>query len=325
MDYINGTTNDFFIGLPGSGKTLMAVYDYVLPHLLAGEQVWSDTWLNWSGDNLHYFSADDFRSLSTKLRNCLIFFDEVQRILEPRDWDSEDGNIRAFFQLHRHRHLSIVGTTQDISLVAKSALITVDNFIYTEKTQSSFLSRLLFGKHIPVSYQVLSLRELKSVLNFFDIGQDTGDNLVNSFQRRSFRFNKHLVRSDLNSFKSELYHFYCPVCASRQNVINGSFLTELDLNDKPYKVWSGSPIPKDWSIGKIQEKKYYCPRHKDIVLDIRPSLMYDTEYELILTPPNLIWKPYFKEKAERVVPYKGTFSSSPSSDSTPVPPSPPSL
>jgi len=273
---IEGTTNDFFVGAPGSGKTLLAVYDYVLPALLRGELVYSTTWINWNGFNLKYFTADDFQDNISNFQNCLVFFDEVQRVLEPRDWDSESGAIRAFFQLHRHRHVNIIGTTQDISLIAKSALIVVDNFIYTEKVDHSLLSRLLYGSSsIPLCYHYLTRQQLRSVFNFFDMGQD-----VPVLERpiRSYMRLKSLLRRDLDDLKVELYHYYCSLCASRQSP---SISKDVD----PFN----SPVP-------------FCPKHLNQPLEIRVSAMYDTDFEVqSSSSPDVIWKAYRRVKVDKLV------------------------
>lgn len=280
---IVGNTNDFFVGVPGSGKTLLAVYDYILPALIAGEQVYSSTWINWNLPNLHFVSADDFRSRIPEFVNCVLFLDEIQRILEPREWDSENGDIRALFQLHRHRHLSIVGTTQDPSLIAKSALIVVDNFIYTEKISHSLFSRLFYGSSsLPLQYHYLNRNQLRSVFNFFDMGQELP---ILDFSRRKFISPKSLYRYDLDDFKLEYYHYYCPLCASRQ-------LKPISIETDPFQL----PIPN-------------CPKHPNQPLQIRESAMYDTDYEL---PPSdsseVIWKPFRKVKVERLVESRSSLS-----------------
>lgn len=295
---IQGITNDFFVGSPGSGKTLLSIYDYVLPALIRGELVYSSTWINWSGDNLKLFSPDDFRSLIPKFQNCLLFLDEVQRVLEPREWDSENGDIRALFQLHRHRHINIVGTTQDPSLIAKSALIVIDNFIYTEKVNHNFLTRLIYGSSsIPLRYHYLNRQQLRSVFNFFDMGQDIP---VLDSPQRSFKKIKSLLRYDLDEMKSEYYHYYCPLCASRHDMIDGHYEKVVYPDVGPVDVWVGKPISKSLDPYTLDIPK--CPKHPTESLQIRESLMYDTDYEVKSeAQSDIIWKAFKRVKVDKLV------------------------
>lgn len=81
---LEGSKCSIRLGLPGSGKTLSQIEEDILNCLLDGEEVWSNTWINYIGPNLHYYRNEDFEELAPTLRNCVIVMDEIQRVLEPR-------------------------------------------------------------------------------------------------------------------------------------------------------------------------------------------------------------------------------------------------
>lgn len=113
-----------YLGTPGMGKTLKMILD-VYPLLLAGIEVYSNVYINYKGDNLHYFTTDDLLYLTT-LRNCVIVFDEAVTILDPRGWAKLPHEIRFFFTQRRKFGVDLFFTAQHISLVEKTARITMD-------------------------------------------------------------------------------------------------------------------------------------------------------------------------------------------------------
>jgi len=129
------------LGLPGGGKTLTQNELIVLPALASGIEVYVSYWVNTNQPNYHYFS--DFEEVQG-VRNCVVVFDEMCHILDPRNWDKEGGSVRDFFQLHRHRHVEIYGNTQHISFIAKTALVEITKYIMCDKGFNSDIFRFLF-------------------------------------------------------------------------------------------------------------------------------------------------------------------------------------
>jgi len=178
---IEGNRFKMYLGLPGAGKTLGMVEEEVLPHLLNGEQVYSNFWINWKGDNLHFFTRFDE---ILHVTNCVVAIDEIGRFLDPRNWEKETGEIRRWFQLHRHNHIDVFGTTQDISLIAKSALIVVDEFIYCEQFLNGWLAKAVMAKlhlnYVCVRYEKMSFSELKAMASGNSVVAESTQELLKS-------------------------------------------------------------------------------------------------------------------------------------------------
>lgn len=298
------------LGLPGAGKTLGMVEEDLLPHLIAGEQVYVNFFINWRGDNIHYFS--DIEDV-LHCKNCVIGFDEVGQVLDARSWDQETNQIRRFFQLHRHNHLDIYGTTQDISLVAKSALIVVDEWILCENFRDNAFVKWVFNlfhyDRVRMKYENMSLLELKKLARGVSIAEkkelagdseDIGSSEFDSFDDFDFDFIeadlnarvviytiKQLLHRELNDKKAELYYKFCPLCASRQ----------------------GNKIPFDKNM-EDEDLLEYCPKHLNQVLEYKESGIYDTD-EIIDVPARpIVWKPYVPSPAgHRLIEFKGSLSS----------------
>jgi len=108
---------NLYTGIPGSGKTLLSMLE-VYKHLMAGKHVYSNTWINYKGDNLHYYN--DIEDI-IHLRNCVLYIDEVGSIMNAREWADTPKQVRVFLMLHRHYNVDIISTTQHASFVEKSA------------------------------------------------------------------------------------------------------------------------------------------------------------------------------------------------------------
>jgi hypothetical protein len=108
---------NLYTGIPGSGKTLLSVLE-VYQHLIEGKTVYSNTWLNWKGDNLHYYN--DIENI-INIRDAVLYIDEVGSIMNAREWADTPKSVRNFLQLHRHYKVDIIATTQHSSFVEKSA------------------------------------------------------------------------------------------------------------------------------------------------------------------------------------------------------------
>lgn len=245
---IEGSIFSIRLGLPGSGKSLGNCEEDLLPHLLAGEEVWTNYWVNYKGPNLHFFTADEFDELAPTLRNCVLVMDEIGQVMEARAWEQESGNIRRFFQLHRHHHVDIYGTTQDVSLVAKSAWIVVDEWILCHKIErtwwDNFVDWLRNSKSFRVGYQDVTYQELKKMAAGWENSMDSEFGGVGGDIRiKRYDINK-LLHTELDDVKSELEHYRCNKCCGRQ------------------------------------EKGEFCPKHKEELLEIVKSGMYDTDYDI---------------------------------------------
>jgi len=290
---IEGSACGIYVGLPGSGKTLRTIEERALPALVEGLEVYSNTWINWTGKNLHYYRNEDFEELCPTLRNCVLIMDEIQRVMEPRQWEAESGNIRAFFQLHRHRHVDIYGTAQDISLIAKSALIVVDSWELVEKFEPAWWMKWIMkyiykSDFIRISSTIMTYGQLKKISNGWEIDDvDELNDLGQSINctKTNYKITE-LIHHELDETKEELYHYYCDKSAGRQ----------------------GEKISKTSRIDDILIQ--YCPKHQEEVLSIKESAIYDTEFELDLPEKKITWQALIDcPSGYRKIPFKGALSS----------------
>lgn len=294
MQKISGEIFDIRLGLPGKGKTLSLTEDVVIPALKSGLDVYCNYWINWNKPNLHLYN--DIEEI-LNVRNCVVVMDEIGKLLDPRNWESENGNIRAFYQLHRHRHVDIRGSTQHISLIAKTALIEVDEFIMCDKIMDGWLLKALWRNFpwIVIIEERMSLKEVKSLDSEFII-KDTGENFVALDREWKFYNKKKLLHKELDENKEELIHLYCNKCAQRQGEQIKKEDTEKWAKKNKKGFWE--PLNRDYG---------YCPKHKKEKLIIRESGMYDTDYEFPIKEKDVIFKAYTKGIKE--IPFKGILSS----------------
>lgn len=299
MNKVNGDIFQMRLGLPGQGKTLTLVEEVIIPALKAGIDVYVNFWINWTGSNIHYFN--EFNEIES-VRNCIVVFDEIGRILDPRHWDDEGSGVRNFFQLHRHRHVEIYGTTQHISLIAKSALIEVDSFIMCQKNFNGKIINLLFENFpwIVITEFDMTLKEIKAEESDYIINDHMYDDEFDTGNQKTHWYNrKKLLHLELDSFKEEYVHLYCDLCKKRQ----------------------GTPIYKNQSDSYIyyEKNKWYikpdneliltnCPKHKSEKLQIVRSGMFDSDYDINIVKKEIVFKPFYKALKE--VPYKGVLTSS---------------
>jgi hypothetical protein len=276
---LDGTVMSIRLGLPGSGKSLGLVEEDLLPHLIAGEQVYCNFWINWKGDNLHFFNNEDFEELAPTLQNCILVMDEIGQILEPRAWEQESGVIRRFFQLHRHHHVDIYGTTQDISLVAKSAWIVTDEWIMCHNLGLGWIDRfinwLLKRKTVKIGYQEMTYQEIKKMSYGWENSIDNPESgLGGEVRIRNYNIDK-LIHRELNPQKTELKYWYCAKCGSRQDKTEDGF----------------------------------CTKHREEALQERESGMYDTDFDLPIKEKRITWQALIDCPAGyRKIPYKGALS-----------------
>lgn len=261
-----------YTGLPGGGKSVMEVLNFALPHLLNGEKVFACLWINWSGDNFKYFppTEDGFKEIQNE-RNCCIMFDELAQIWDPRQYNNESREVRAFWQLHRHRHVDACANTQDVSLIAKTVGIVGSTFIQVEKIEESWVVtwfRDLIGleKRIGLIKRYMSFKELKKESYGFDLEysiEERGDKEIIWLKMSD------IIRPDLDEYKIETIHRYCKDCCARQ----GEQIKKEDNEKVAY--WTKTKKNGYWKL--INDE--YCPKHKNTLLELRLSGMYDTDYE----------------------------------------------
>lgn len=298
MEYIDGEACICFLGLPRSGKTLNMTEHCILPHLISGVDVWSNYWINWNLPNIHFWN--DKEELYP-LRNCVVAMDEIGRVADPREYASEDGNWRAFWQMHGHNHVDLVFNTQHISLVAKSCLIVVDKFYMCEKGWNGAVIKNLWPNFpwVVVHTDQLSLNDVK-LLDVPIIGDNDETIQMKNISEDTDWFNKKkLLHRELNDFKSEFVHWRCPQCQSRQGASIPKDQTEeicyFDKKLDRYVLFEDVIAPK-------------CPKHRDQFLDLTESAMYDTDYKLEIIESDVVFKPYVKTLKE--VPFRGSLSDS---------------
>lgn len=258
------------LGKTGSGKTTLQNEVNVLPLLLDGQEVYCCYWLNYNGDNLHYFRPKDFKAVS-RLRNCVIVFDEVRRSFEPRDFKNESEEFRSFVELQRHRHNEIIANTQDISLVSKTIGIQTHYWSQVDLIKQSFLMRFIdkvFQREkIIIMEDYLTYQELKKM----SMGYELGEDVALEAEWKAFKFTReHLLHRELDEFKLELVHRYCPKCKSRQ----GAQILKEDTD----KVCSFRVDENGRKHFFLLEEEF-CPKHSKIPLQIRESGMFDSDYE----------------------------------------------
>lgn len=286
------------LGKTGSGKTLDQTIQEVIPRLINGEEVYSCYWLNWKGSNFHYFVADDFEAIES-VRNATIVFDEVAQSFDPREWEKESSGVRRFFQLHRKRHNDIIANTQDISLVAKTIGILAHEWILIEKVEETWIDKLIerfTGKKVIVKLDksIMSYQRLKKLAVGFEIGEteiERGEIAIENINYKEWD----IVRPDLDEYKEELVHRYCPQCRQRQG-------RQIKAEDTEKECRRGEKGEDEW----VLINKEYCPKHKEQELIIRKSGMYDTDYEPERKGKEVIWKPFIESpKGYRMIEWKG--------------------
>lgn len=287
------------LGKTGSGKTLYQTEEYVIPALLDNIEIYCCYWLNWNLPNYHYFQPNDFDEIADK-RNAMIVFDEVAQSFDPRDWEREDGKVRHFFQLHRHRHLDIICNTQDISLVAKTIGTQTHKWLLCEEVKENIITKIIKkilqieNKNIKVDLTQMTYQQMKKMAMGWEIGEIYNpDKEDNNYIREKINKEK-LLHKELNEFKIEIVHKYCPKCKGRQGTqILKEETDELcDWNNKKQK----------WEL----KKEEFCPKHKTTKLEIRESGMYDTDYEPTIKEKKVIFKPFCVQEVMKE--YKGELS-----------------
>lgn len=290
------------LGKTGSGKSLLCTEFWTLPALIDGEEVYTCLWINWKLPNWHFFKPRDFNAIKN-LRNCVIIFDEYRQSFDPRNYAGESEEVRAFFELHRHRHNDIRGNTQDVSLVAKTIGIQAHEWSQVERLDNTWFENLLDWirneTNIRIRQDYLTFQELKKMANGWELGEDVAINA--DWEIHKFDTN-YLIHHELDDFKQELIHSYCPKCKMRQGFKTGKKIKVKRVNEEIGKL-EEIEIDEIKNQIKSEETEQYCIKiidnyaknlyhyewiedhfcckenHADIPLEIRFSGMFDTDYE----------------------------------------------
>lgn len=301
-----------YLGLPGAGKTLLSTEEQLIVRYKSGQRVASNFFINLKG--ITYYEGYEF----IYLRNCVLFQDEIGQILDPYNWKDLPYEVRQFYQNHRKLHNDIISTTQDVSFISKPARVLISEWYYCENNAyGEWLTRLLTYFHLPeirIKIQAITSRELEKLQKGVGASPlvDTNDEdeesfsedlnlseletpLENPVKHKSFSY-RQLAHRELDDFKIELVHRYCPDCASRQG--------EQILKDDTLKVCDYSK-KRGYSL-KVAE---FCPSHPLTQLIVKETGLYDTDYLIEPKDIKVEWRAYVPIKQGALkVPYKGALS-----------------
>jgi len=260
------------LGKTGAGKTLIQTEINVLPALIAGQDVMACYWLNWNLPNFEYFKPRDFSKVEY-VCNRVIVFDEIRRSFDPRGYKDESEAFRLFVEDSRHRHNTIIGNTQDLSLVAKTFSVQTHNWSQLEKVSKTFFKRFVDkvfeNENVCINEDFLTFQDLRKISIGFDLNMNP--DFIPSWETHKFK-KIDLLHRELNDFKIELVHKYCPKCRHRQGKqilkADTSLMCEIFyLTPDSFPVYSLKPIAFE-----------YCPKCKITPLIARESGMFDTDY-----------------------------------------------
>jgi len=304
---LEGSKFLLFIGLPGAGKTLSAVEEVVIPAYLSQIKIYSNTWINLQSIN-YIYDPEDF----CKLRNCLLVIDEIGQIVDPYAWKDLSWAVRSFFQNHRRYNVSIVATTQDISFIAKPARVLVSEFIFCENVSDKGLFSQ-FSSTVSIKQKTLTFNDLKKLQagigsktlkenedeEMADMFSEDIDDLLESTEMeidvRDVNYSKKdLAHKELDPYKLEFYHYFCPQCYSRQyqDIPRGTEFKHIYYNKK--------------NKPKLKINTF-CPAHPLQRLELRVSSAYDSEYLVQFPQKDIVWKPYkLSPEGYRLIPAKTT-------------------
>lgn len=107
---------DFFVGLPGTGKTISLSYILYKYRLAYGDAINIETNYGFKYQDSAIDSYIDI--LRPRDKPTLIGFDEIQNEFDARDWKNLDQRLSArVTQSRKLMGMQILGTTQDITFV----------------------------------------------------------------------------------------------------------------------------------------------------------------------------------------------------------------
>lgn len=285
------------LGKPGCGKSLDQTLSDVLPHLLAGEEVYACYWINWNLPNFHYFepSYEGWKSIKD-ITNCVHVYDEVMLVMDSRKHATEGDDWRYYWALHRHKHQDIFANSQDVSQVAKTIGIVVDDWELLVKERPSLFWRFMYWvagttDHVRMLKYTLSWQRLKKLAATTELGED--DELDEDKFQRIVYTPLDIIRYDLDEYKVELIHSFCPKCAMRQgDQILKEDTDNIATYDRKLRKWT-------WNCDDDQVP--VCEKHR-ITLQLRDSGMYDTDYIPPTPQVETITKTFKKTLVEKLIP-----------------------
>jgi len=274
MENLFEITCEIYLGKTGAGKSLVQTELKAIEYLKTGQEVWCCFWINWAGPNYHYFAPGDFDAVKN-LRNCVVIFDELAQTFEPRQWEQEGSEMRRFFQLHRHRHVTIIGNTQDVSLVAKTIGIIAHKWYYLEPFDSPFLDLLTGGNKIRINVSEMNFQQLKKMAAGWELeGLLESDESIANYD---LTFDKQkLLHYEMDDLKVEYHHKWCPKCCIR---MDGQIRKE---DEDKILEWDRRKNGSKIEPARLKVKES-CPKCKGEIV-IKESGMYDSYYE----PPNKV-------------------------------------
>lgn len=274
------------LGKTGSGKSLICTEEWTVPALIDGEEVWTCLWINWKGENWHFFKPRDFNAIKD-VRNAVVIFDEYRQSFDPRRYQDETEEVRAFFELHRHRHNDIRGNTQSANLVALTIAQQAHEWSQVERLEPTWWNIItdhLIGKeYIRIKQDFLTFAELKKMSNGWELGEDVAIDaewVIKKYEVTA------LIHRELNDKKQELIHAYCPKCKMRQGFFEslaGKDILTTQIKAEDTDRYAKLEIRgKSWNYS-WKEPRYCCrTNHADVLLEIKESGMFDTDYEPIV-------------------------------------------
>lgn len=302
-----------YLGKTGAGKTLSTIERDFLPAYLSGVRCKSNIFINLKGVEF-YTDLEE----CVEDRNCFILCDEVGDMIDAYDWRTIPQSIKRMFRFHRKRHLDFVMTAQDISFIAKPFRVLIKTWVFCEEDKSLdiFDNTFLRVRSVRFKYRELIQSDLSGFLkglgsdpledknDVFSKENSSNENLsdinviVEPFpvKKVSYSF-KHLLHRELNEFKIELVHRYCPDCKSRQG--------EQILNEHTLDICDYVPKTKKYYLKNDE----FCPYHKETLLEVRESGIYDSDFEII--PPFVEGKWVYMVKVSgspRFEPYRGVLT-----------------
>lgn len=246
-----------YLGLTGAGKSLSMFELHVIPALISGRQVYTNTFINWKGDKCKTWTK--WKELH-HVRNSVIVIDEVGDSLDPNDYKNYSDEDKNVIRYHRKRKNTIIYTAQDLSDIAKQIRVKTHRFILCEENPDSplsiwFLKNFFSIERVSFKALVLTFKDLKKLSlgigspaisspyeeednnSFSEDISDIEDTLATSKDRpkpEDLRFTfKTLEHKELDDKKLFLYGAYCPSCEQFQAHLNTLVVPDEECSSCP--------------------------------------------------------------------------------------------
>jgi hypothetical protein len=191
---------NLYTGVPGSGKTLLSIIE-LYEHLINGKTVYSNTWINWKGDNLHYYN--DLEDI-IHIRDSVLFIDEVGSIMNAREWAETPKSVRNFLQLHRHYRVDIIANTQHASFVEKSARTIIGYWceIYNLTPTEGIKGKKGIGTKLPFLLLQEIPIDIRTIVN--EIPEPISMNFFDKIMNTKIWTKKSFYNKRYNKYKKEI-------------------------------------------------------------------------------------------------------------------------